>query len=207
MQAFECQGLWTLPDTETPPVAGTLRVSSGGELRLSVIGSLGPPKGFQEVKVHPVILGSVNGPLGNKVTLSTCYVTSSQFGSFADVREEYRAQQGFFGAHLSKPSDFAFRRIQLRVGGLGAWAHSLSGFRQGVLGGTHAGEEAPLLSYAMPIPVGSSIPGGEVSLGFGLRCSGTLYTVRVIVSVHLSHRTYESYRSYGTDEWTASPGS
>ena len=28
MQAFECHGLWFLPDTEAPPVAGTLRVSS-----------------------------------------------------------------------------------------------------------------------------------------------------------------------------------
>src|SRR5262245_55698273 len=113
MQAFECHGLWTLPDTEAHPVAGTLRVSSSGELRLSVIGSLGPPEGFHENKEHGVVLGSVEGPLGNDVTLTGCYVTRSSFGSFADVREEYRAQRGFFGAHLSKPCDFAFRRMRL----------------------------------------------------------------------------------------------
>jgi hypothetical protein len=174
MQAFECQGLWTLPDTEAPPVAGTLRVSPGGDLRLSVIGSLGPPEGSNRRKEHPVILGSVDGPLGNNVTLAGCYVTRSRFGSFAGVREEYRAQRGFFGAHLSRPSDFSFRRMQLRVGGLGAWAHSLSGFRQGGLGGKRVGEEAPLLYYTMPSPLGGPTPGGEISLGFGLTSSSTL---------------------------------
>jgi hypothetical protein len=159
---------------DAPPVAGTLRVSSSGELRLSVIGALGAPKGFGQHKEHPVILGSVEGPFGNDVTLAGCCVTRSKFGSFADVREEYRAQRGFFGAHLSKRSDFAFRRMQLQVGALGAWAHSLSGFRQGGLGGTRVGEEAPLLYYAMPTPVGGPITGGEISLGFGLTSSSTM---------------------------------
>jgi hypothetical protein len=116
----------------------------------------------------------VDGPLGNNVTLAGCYVTLSSFGSFAGVREEYRAQRGFFGAHLRRPSDFSFRRMQLQVGGLGAWAHSQSGFRQGGLGGQRVGEESPLLSYRMPSPVGGPIPGGEISLGFGLSSSSTL---------------------------------
>jgi len=173
MQAFECQGLWTLPDTDAPPVAGTLCVSSSGELRLSLLGSLSPPEESHQTKEHAVILGSVDGPLGNNVTLADCFVTRSRFGSFAGMRKEYRAQRGFFGAHLSKASDFTFRRMQLRVGGLGALAHSLSGFRQGGLGGMRAGEDAPLLYYAMPKPVGGPIPGGEVSLGFGLTSSST----------------------------------
>lgn len=174
MQAFECHGLWNLPETEAPPVAGTLRVSSSGELRLSLIGSLGQPKGFLQAKEHPVVLGSVDGPHGNDVTLVNCFVTHSQSGSFEGVREEYHAQRGFFGARLSKSSDFVFRRMRLRVGGLGAWAHSLSGFRQGGLGGTRVGEEVPLLFYAMPTPAGGPIAGGEISIGFGLRCSNTL---------------------------------
>jgi hypothetical protein len=173
MQAFECHGLWTLPDTESPRVAGTLRVSPGGDLRLSVIGSLGPPKGFHETKEYPVIMGSVDGPLGNNVTLASCHVTRWKFGSFEDVREEYRAERGFFGAHLRKASDFTFRRMQLGVGGLGAWAHSLSGFRQGEMGGKRVGDEAALLYYTMPSPMGGPIPGGEISLGFGLTSSST----------------------------------
>jgi hypothetical protein len=173
MQAFECRGLWTLPDSESPPVAGTLHVSSGGELRLSVMGSLGPQKGLHGVEEHAVVLGSVDGPFGNNVTLAGCFVTRSQFGSFAGVRKEYRAQRGFFGAHLSKPSDFLFRRMRLRTGGLGAWAHSLSGFRQGGFGGTQVAEQTPLLFYARPTPVSGPISGGEVSLGFGLRSSST----------------------------------
>ncbi len=174
MQAFECHGLWTLPESELPPVAGTLHVSSGSELRLSVMGSLGPQEGLHDVEEHAVVLGSVDGPLGNSVTLTNCFVTSSQFGSFAGVRKEYLAQRGFFGAHLSKPSDFLFRRMRLRPGGIGAWAHSLSGFRQGGLSGTQVGEQTPLLFYAMPTPAGGPIPWGEVSLEFGLRSSRTL---------------------------------
>jgi hypothetical protein len=88
MQAFECHGLWYLPNTETPPAAGTLRVSADGELRLFVMGSLGSSKAPLEVKEHAVILGSVDGRLGNNVTLARCYVTRSQFGSFACLREE-----------------------------------------------------------------------------------------------------------------------
>jgi hypothetical protein len=172
MPAFECHGLWTLPDTNAPPAAGTLRVSSGGDLRLSLIGSLGPRKGFHQIKEYPVILGSVDGPLGNDVTLARCYVTRSKFGTFADVREEYRAERGFFGAHL-RPSEFSFRRMRLRVSGLRAWAHSLSGFRSGALGGNRVGEEVPLLYYTTPSPVGGPIPGGEISLGFGLTSSST----------------------------------
>jgi hypothetical protein len=176
MQAFESLGLWNLPDTSAPPVVGNLRVSSTGEIRLSLMGSLAPPLASHEVKELPVILGSVeDGSLGNDVTLTGCLVTRKTFGSHAGVREEYRVQRGFFGMHLSKPLDFAFRRMQLRVGGLGAWTHPLSGFRQGNIGGSRVGEEIPLLYYAMPRPVGGPIPGGEVSLGLGLRCSGTMH--------------------------------
>ncbi len=98
MQAFECRGLWTLPDLGTPGVPGMLHVSDDGEMRLALMGSLGPLKGLHEPKNHAIIIGSVDGPFGNDVTLTDCYNTSSQFGSFAGVREEYRARRGFFGA-------------------------------------------------------------------------------------------------------------
>jgi hypothetical protein len=91
MQAFECHGLWTLPNTQVPPVAGTLRVSDDGELRLSLIGSLGPPDGLHQPKEYPIILGSVDGPVGNQVTLTGCSITRSRFGSSTEVREEYLA--------------------------------------------------------------------------------------------------------------------
>ncbi len=173
MQAFECHGLWTLPNQETPPVAGTLRVSSNGELRLSVIGSLGCSAEGHGERQHPIILGSVEGPLGNKVTLTDSFPTKLRSDLFAEVRsEQYLAQRGFFGVHLRQSADLTFRRLQLRVGGLRAWTHSLSGFREGGLqGGVH--EKAPLLYYAMPVPVGGTIPGGEISVGFSLTRSGT----------------------------------
>jgi hypothetical protein len=171
MQAFECHGLWTLPGDDGPPVAGTLRVFSSGELRLSVIGTLGAPKSLGQMKEYPVILGSVDGPLGHDVTLTGCYVTRATFGSSDAMREEYRAQRGFFGAHLNGPDDFVFRRMELQIGGLGAWAHSLSGFRPSEQGGRSVGGESPLLLYAMPASVGGPIQGGEISIGLRLTSS------------------------------------
>jgi hypothetical protein len=172
MRSFETHGLWSLPGAASP-VAGTLRVSRGGDLRLSLLGSLGPPGGVHKKKEHPVILGSVDGPMGDEVTLAGCSVTRTRFGPPGTVREEYRAQRGFFGASLGEPSDLAFRRVQLRVGGLGAWARPLSGLREGGLGGRPGGEEAPLLYYTTPSPVGGRIADGEISLGFGLTSSST----------------------------------
>jgi hypothetical protein len=185
MQAFECHGLWSLPETDAAPTAGTLRVSSSGELRLSLIGSLGPPLGFHQTQEHPIILGSVDGPLGNDVTLTGCHVIRSRSGSFAEVREEYRAERGFFGAHLNKPTDLTFRRMQLQVGGLGTWACSLSGFRRDKPAWPRVGEEAPLLSYAMPLLVGGPINGSEVSLGFGLTRSSTYQKYTFTEQPHL----------------------
>lgn len=79
--------------------------------------------------------------------------------------------------------------MQLRVGGLRAWAHSLSGFRQGGLGGKRVDEESALLYYSMPSPVGGPITGGEISLGFGVTSSSTLegysYTEQPGVAVTL----------------------
>ena len=46
---------------------------------------------------HALILGSVEGPLGNKVTLRGCHLSQLKRGSFKGVRQEYRAQRGFFG--------------------------------------------------------------------------------------------------------------
>jgi hypothetical protein len=175
MQAFECFGMWTIPNTETPAVAGTLRVSSNGELRLSVIGSIGPTvKQDQEEIDHPVILGTAKCPLGNTITLTKCTLTRKTFGSSVSMSEEYSARRGFFGAHLSEPSDFLFRRLQLRVEGLRSWAHSLSGFREESLFVGGASEKVPLLFYSRPGPISGKIPGGEILLGFTLISSHSL---------------------------------
>src|SRR5262249_49760054 len=118
MQAFECTGLWWLPEGETPPVAGTLRVSPGGDLSLALIGSLGAPVWPIGTKQHRIILGSVDqSPAGNNLTLTSCLVNRFRTGSFAGVREEYHVGRGFFGDHLQQETDFRFRRLSLQVEG------------------------------------------------------------------------------------------
>lgn len=197
MQAFECKGLWMLPDADMPSVGGTLRVSSDGELQLSVIGSLGSRGGPGQAKEHRVILGTVEGPIGNQVTLTDCILVRSSFGSSLGVQEEYGAQRGFFGAHLSSPSDFTFRRMQMRVGALGPWAHPLTGLHHGQLGGTQGCDETPLIYYTTPTPVGGIIPGGEISLAIELTSSFTRqqhsFSERPVLSV-----TFDS--ALGDDE-------
>ncbi len=173
MQAFECQGYWWLPGAEAAQVAGTLRVSSSGELRLSVLDALGDRDGLMGGKEHPIILGSTDSPHGSEVTLAGCYVRSMQEGTFKNTREEYRAQRGYFGACLADPAEFSFRRVVLRIGGLGSWALSLSGFRPG--GGTEnrLDEDPPLLRYARRVPVSGMIPDAEIAVGFEFNSSST----------------------------------
>src|SRR5438552_762228 len=115
MESFEGSGMWFLPDVSEAPVPGTLRVSERGEARLSLIGSLGLDRVTPGEKRFPLVLGSMDGPLGNAVTLVNCFQTRLRLGSFAGVREEYLAQRGLFGAHFLREPDLAFRRLQLRV--------------------------------------------------------------------------------------------
>ncbi len=97
MQAFECTGEWWLPDKEKECAAGTLKVSESGNLRLWLVGSLGPAEMLVS-KGHPVILGSVDkSPFGSIVTLSGCMWGGANVGSAAKTRENYRASRAFFG--------------------------------------------------------------------------------------------------------------
>jgi hypothetical protein len=167
MEAFECTGLWWLPGQEADRVSGTLKVSSSGNLHLSLVGALGPvsPAGS---KVHQIILGSVDkSPSGNDVTLAGCMLTGSTFGSFAGMRERYHASRGFFGAHLPDKAAFAFKQATVRIGGLTEWAHILSGIvveRQA----HHVGEKVPLASYTAHAPISGEVPGGKILLSVGI---------------------------------------
>ena len=62
MKAFECTGQWWLPDDEQHGVAGTLKVSQSGELRLRLFGSLGADPG------HPFKEGTSSSWAGWKRT-------------------------------------------------------------------------------------------------------------------------------------------
>jgi hypothetical protein len=175
MQEFECQGQWFLPTREMHPVAGTLRVSTSGELNLSLIGALEEGARLQVGSRYPIILGVADSPHGNQITLVDCFRTKwkSHLFSASNVREEHYAHRAFFGAHLREPADFMFRRLQVQVGGLRAWAYTLSGFSPGDLGEAGIDKRTPLLYYLMSAPVGGPVPGGEVSLGFSFASSAT----------------------------------
>ena len=172
MDAFECNGRWWLPGGEDNSVAGTLRVSQGGEMRLSVTGSLGEVKNALAEKGHPIILGSVDkGPKGNEVTLKESFRTGATYGSFKDVREKYHAGRGYFGALLPDDGAFSFKSMMLQLGGLGEWAHSLSGFERQGAGVPTKGQTIPLALYTRKEPLRAQVPGGEAVLGLGFSAS------------------------------------
>lgn len=171
MKAFECTGYWCLPGEENA-VAGTLHVSSDGDLRLSLIGSLGEGRDGLATKSHKIILGSVDkSPRGNEVTLTGCVLTGATLGSFHMAREEYRASRCFLGAHIEKLEDLSFRCALLNLTGLSEWAKPLSGLHRqptGLPTSKDEGNTIPVATYRVPKRPSGQIPGGKVTLNMGV---------------------------------------
>jgi hypothetical protein len=107
----------------------------------------------------------------------------SSFGSHEPTQERYHAARGFFGAHLAKRDDFAFKSMSLRLTGLSEWSHNHSGFKEGPVTAS-VGERSPLLTYAYASPLTAEVPGGRVSLGIWMVKSGG----------HRDHRFQEEAR-------------
>jgi hypothetical protein len=168
MQAVEFTGQWWLPDKENERVAGTLTVSESGNLRLWLVGSLGQAE-ISKSKGHPIILGWVDkSPFGDILTLTGCVLGGSTTGLPASTRENYHASRAYFGAHLKRKDDFAFRSMSLRLAGLSDWAHGYSGFVDHPFPAGKPEEPAPVLSYAYKNPLVAKIPDAELTLGVGI---------------------------------------
>ncbi len=173
MQAFECTGQWWLPDREKEPAAGILKVSESGDLRLRLVGSLGPAGMFNS-KGYPTILGWVDkSPFGDIVTLSGCILSGSTIGSPTSTRENYHASRAYFGAHLKQKDDFAFKSMSLRLAGLSEWAHDYSGFVGDRFPSGKIEEPAPVLSYAYKNPLFANVPDGQLTFGLGIGSHGS----------------------------------
>ncbi len=172
MKEYECTGFWFLPGDDQLLVAGMLRVGSDGDLRLSLIGQLGAAGEDLLRKAHRVVLGSVDGsPRGSAVTLTGCVLTQSNMGSFHEVREEYRASLGYFGAHLENEAGFRFRSFLVELGGLTAWASPLSGLHREASPlptSKYEGQTIPIATYRVPPRPSGRVPGGTVTLNMGI---------------------------------------
>jgi hypothetical protein len=170
MKAFDCTGFWWLPENPDAPAAGTLRVSKSGDLRLSLIGTLGEANGGEPFKRHRIILGSVDKSIeGNEVTLLGCVLAGTSMGSYVGGREEYRAGRGFFGEHFTTESDLQFRSVLLMLGGLSEWASSLSGLSKGetrLPTSNDIGTLVPLVSYLTPTPPSGRTADAEIILNY-----------------------------------------
>lgn len=163
MQPSECTGLWWLPGQEADRIAGVLTISDSGNLSLSLVGTLGP-KSPDLSKAHQIILGSVDkSPCGNDVTLTGCWLSGSNVGSFEGGRETYHAGRGYFGAHLPEAA-FAFEHGYVQIGGLTEWAHPLRGISRERWPMPDDTARASLVSYAQHRGVEGVVPGGKVSL-------------------------------------------
>jgi ApeA N-terminal domain 1 len=182
MNVFVCTGFWCLPGQDDRLVAGTLHVSRNGDLRLSLIGTLGEKEQGKLGKVHRIVLGSVDdSPRGNAVTLTGCTLMGASFGSYHGGREEYRASRAYFGTHLASDEDFRFRSVLLKIGGLSEWARSLSGLDREsprIPTSRNAGETVPIATYRVPTPPSGRLLDATVTLNFGVRSKSDTHTFR-----------------------------
>ncbi|OWK36695.1 HEPN domain-containing protein [Fimbriiglobus ruber] len=171
MKKFECTGFWWIPEREDYSVAGTLHVSNDGELRLSLIGLIGSEETFSG-KNRQIVLGSVdNSPSGTAVTLTGCFLTSTSAFSATGSREDYRASRAYFGAHLKVDGDFRFQSFLLKLGGLSAWAHTLSGLHREAAPlptSKYRGQTVPLATYRVPNPLSGRLTDATITLNMGV---------------------------------------
>jgi hypothetical protein len=183
MKEHACTGFWCLPEQPDDLVAGTLHVSDSGNLRLSLIGTLGAREDGERGKAHRIIVGSVDeSPRGNAVTLLNCTLMGSSIGSYHGGREEYQAARAFFGDDLSGADPLQFRCVLLKLGGLSEWAESLSGLRNGetkLPTSRDAGKLVPALSYLMPVFPSGRIPGAEITLNLGVSTQSRAQTFKL----------------------------
>lgn len=190
MKDYECIGFWWLPEAPDAKVAGTLHISSIGELRLSLIGAFDRPENRAEDKSFPYVLGSVDeSPRGNEVTLTGCYQIGISMGSYEGRRERYRAARGFFGAHLTQESDFAFRSCLLQVTGLAEWARPSSGAFSSTMAWStpeNRGKSHPIASYNMLDQPTGAIPGGTAALHLGLTSKSKAHTLSFREEAHIT---------------------
>ncbi len=194
MQAFECTGQWWLPGKEKDRAAGTLKVSQSGDLRLWLVGSLGPAE-LLKPKGYPIILGWVDkSPVGDIVTLSGCMMGGSTVGSSITNRENYYASQAYFGAHFEAPGNLMFRTMSLYVAGLSDWAHDYSGFVDEGFPSEKPKAPTPVLSYMHKKPLFVNVPGGQLAFGvrFSSRASHRERSFRESVGVSISCETAKS---------------
>jgi hypothetical protein len=194
MQAFECMGQWWLPDDENECTAGMLNVSESGDLRLRLVGSLGPAEMFK-IKSYPIVLGRVDKcPFGEIATLSGCVRSGISVGSATNTRESYRASRAYFGAHLKQEDELTFKSMHLRLAGLSEWAHDYSGFVESRFPSGDPEEPVPVLSYARKDPLLAKLPDGQMvfEVGIGSDQSQRELSFRENVSFSISCKTAKS---------------
>ena len=168
MQPFECTGQWWLPDKEKECAAGTLQVSESGDLRLRVIGSLGPPA-VSKSNGYPVILGSVDKcPFGDIVTLSGCMLGGSSIGSSTSTRENYHASRAYFGRISNGRMILRSRACPCACRLYRTGAHDYSGFPEVHFPSGKPEEPAPVLSYAQKNPLSAKVPDGRLVFGVSI---------------------------------------
>ncbi|MBA4065166.1 MAG: hypothetical protein C0501_15910 [Isosphaera sp.] len=190
MTPFECQGYWWVPGQEDAECPGTLRCDDSGELRLSLLGALGPtvpalgldhdlPLVFGTI-VRP---GGVNSavPSGELVTLRDCFETKYSFGSTGKATQELFAHRALFGGRLVAAGEDAFTSVTIGYSGLGAWADDLTSLRDGPTRFS--------LSWDNPSsPTRVPFRGGELTLGVGCTISRSTRERRLTETVGVSVR-------------------
>ena len=103
-------GSWWLPEAPDNKFWGVLSCSESAELSLKVVGHLtGEWVGETGRNVSTIILGETYGDQGQAVTLRHCFKTNHTVSSnHLSNSQEFFAQRGYFGSHLSSSAEPIF---------------------------------------------------------------------------------------------------
>lgn len=174
MDAFECTGDWWLPDNIREKVAGTLKVSESGTVRLDVTGALRRDANPFKLAAPKLIYGMAEGlpsPLRTgPVTLRDCFCLGNSIGSVR--RERYHANRAFFGRHLYL--DSVFTSASLKLGALAEFC------------GNH--RPAPELRVEHKTFTTATAPGVEMSVGMRSSTHSTMREMTVTQHVTMDFR-------------------
>ena len=171
MRAFDCNGLWWLPENPSEKVAGTLHFSEEADIALALSGIIGEAGGAGK-KTIPIILGVLyDCPFGSDATLRNCWVKTLHMGSHGLTREEYHVDRLFIGDHLETEDAFHFSDVSVSFSGLSTWANELTGLgnKSTVLPESHSARFE--IRWQAPEPIRGAISGGTLSLRAGAKVS------------------------------------
>lgn len=126
-EAFECSGLWWLPEKPDSKICGILKFIPEKETRLDLTGTF---YNFKDNLNKLVLIDIINGisSEGEEITLHRCFEVNRHFSSgFPFPISSYNCGVIFIGAHFTNYNDIKLKEIYINYSNLDQWVN-IEGF-------------------------------------------------------------------------------